>query len=173
MICAWIQTDEEDVGSPSPEPETQINSFSRPNQNEKKNGNRKGGYFKKRKAKFKKNNQFRTVTVISHYDENDELLDEVIEDEGNVDEGNPEIQSLDLSDIMENNFSLGMLNCNDQIEEDIFVGLENETNSIVMFSDESDLNTVLELEEFDEIDQSSEERTQISETDCDKLEHYL
>ena len=111
--------------------------------------------------------------MISHYDENDELLDEVIEDEGNVDPENPEIQSLDLSDIMENNFSLGMLNCNDQLDEDIFVGLESETNSIVMFSDESDVNTVLELEELDEIDQSVEERTQISETDCDKLEHYL
>ena len=181
LICAWIQNDDEDQEPVSLESDSQINAFARKFQNGKNNSSqKKGGYFRKRKAKFRKNNKFQTVTVVSHYDDNDVLLEEIIEGDEEAQE-NTEIQSLDLNEIFENNMSLGALNYDEEIDEEIFKELDNEINSIETldsldtFSSQCVINSLDDFKtlENEALDQSNSERTQISELDCDKLDKYF
>ena len=175
MICVEGPNEEEREEPISFEPDPQVNAFAQNRQNVKKNDNRrKGGYFKKRQAKFKKNNQFRTVTVISHYDENDKLLSEVIEDEEEAQEST-EIQSLDLNEIFENNFTIGALDYEGEVDEGIFTELENNTGLEEIFSDNFATHSLINSLEDDEniLERLSLEENQISELDCEKLNEYF
>ena len=113
--------------------------------------------------------------MVSHYDDNDVLLEEIIEGDEEAQE-NTEIQSLDLNEIFENNMSLGALNYDEEIDEEIFKELDNEINSIETldsldtFSSQCVINS---LDDFKTLDQSNSEITQISELDCDKLDKYF
>lgn len=177
MICVEVHNGENGEEMPnSYEPDPQVNALVRNRQNMKKNDNRRqGGYFRKRQARFKRNNQFKTVTVISHFDEDDKLIDEIVEEEENGAQESAEIQSLDLTEIFENNFNIGALDYEGQIEEEIFTGLENQTNSREAFSGEFVINTIGNFEDYDErlLEQLSLEENQISELDCERLDEYF
>jgi len=89
--------------------------------------------------------------------------------------------SLDLNEIFENNMSLGALNYDEEIDEEIFKELDNEINSIETldsldtFSSQCVINSLDDFKtlENEALDQSNSERTQISELDCDKLDKYF
>lgn len=192
LICAWITNDDEANMKPiSFDSEPEINVIDAQNhKNWKMNnksrfqGKKKGGYFRKRNMKVKKNNQFRTVSVISHFDEDDNLLEEIIEEQDET-QGKSEIQSLDLNDIFESNFSLGVLDCNDEINEEIFTELDqiengldngiNESNLEENFSNEFFItDSVSNCEEnLDDLSQFVNEGDRPSLQDCEKLEKYF
>ena len=192
LICAWITNDDEANMKPiSFDSEPEINVIDAQNhKNWKMNdksrfqGKKKGGYFRKRNMKVKKNNQFRTVSVISHFDEDDNLLEEIIEEQDET-QGKSEIQSIDLNDIFESNFSLGVLDCNDEINEEIFTELDqiengldngiNESNLEENFSNEFFItDSVSNCEEnLDDLSQFVNEGDRPSLQDCEKLEKYF
>ena len=112
------------------------------------------------------------------------MLEEIIEEQDET-QGKSEIQSIDLNDIFESNFSLGVLDCNDEINEEIFTELDQIENGLDNGINESNLeenfsndffitDSVSNCEEnLDDLSQFVNEGDRPSLQDCEKLEKYI